>query len=79
MSRTHRRRPRALCDEWLDPQEHPAQEEKFAALVRDSARLSGRCMCGAEGELVETKPGYFEYAFSHARRCPALHGGKPTW
>ncbi len=67
MSRTHRtHKARAT----------PSQEEKFAKLVNDSARLPGRCLCGAEGELTEVRPHYFEYVFNHARRCPALHGGK---
>jgi hypothetical protein len=53
----------------------PDAAERLALTVRNDASLTGRCACGAEGELVHLAPRIAELRFEHEHDCPAVAVG----
>jgi hypothetical protein len=67
---THRPRMLVLVPEL---REGATAAERIALTVRNSATLTGRCICGATPEGVqELAPGVYRAVFRHEDDCPAI-------
>jgi hypothetical protein len=56
-----------------EPRPGATAAERLALGIRNSASLTGRCICGAAPEDVrELAPGVFRAVFRHEDDCPAI-------
>lgn len=54
------------------PTADAAPNVRLGLRLRNEASLTGRCACGAAGEMVVLAPGLYSIRFEHEDDCPAI-------